>query len=37
MSKFYTAIKPELAFGIMSFVEDDDVKEVVERAKYALS
>jgi len=30
-------VKPELAFGVTSFVEDDDVKEVVERAKYALS
>ena len=30
-------IKPELAFGITSFTEDDDVKEVIERAKYALS
>jgi diguanylate cyclase (GGDEF)-like protein len=29
-------IKPELAFGITSFTEDDDVKEVIERAKYAL-
>ncbi len=28
--------KPELAFGITSFTEDDDVKEVIERAKYAL-
>jgi len=30
-------IKPDLAFGITSFTEDDDVKEVIERAKYALS
>jgi diguanylate cyclase (GGDEF)-like protein len=29
-------IKPELAFGITSFTEDDDVKEVIERVKYAL-
>jgi len=30
-------IQPELAFGITSFTEDDNVKEVLERAKYALS
>jgi len=30
-------IKPDLAFGITSFTEDDDVKEVIERAKYALN
>ncbi len=30
-------IKPELAFGITAFEEDDDVQEVTERAKYALS
>ena len=29
-------VKPDLAFGITSFTEDDDVKEVIERAKYAL-
>jgi diguanylate cyclase (GGDEF)-like protein len=29
-------IKPDLAFGITAFTEDDDVKEVIERAKYAL-
>jgi diguanylate cyclase (GGDEF)-like protein len=29
-------IQPDLAFGITSFTEDDDVKEVIERAKYAL-
>jgi diguanylate cyclase (GGDEF)-like protein len=29
-------IKPDLAFGITAFEENDDVKEVVERAKYAL-
>jgi len=30
-------VKPELAFGITSFREGDDAKEVIERAKYALS
>jgi len=29
-------IQPDLAFGITSFTENDDVKEVIERAKYAL-
>jgi diguanylate cyclase (GGDEF)-like protein len=28
---------PELAFGVTSFVENDSIKEVLERAKYALS
>jgi diguanylate cyclase (GGDEF)-like protein len=29
-------VKPDLAFGITAFSEGDDVKEVVERAQYAL-
>jgi len=30
-------IKPDLAFGITTFAEDDDVKEVIDRVQYALS
>jgi len=30
-------IKPDLAFGITSFNENDSVKEVIDRAKYALT
>jgi len=30
-------IKPDLAFGITSFNENDDVRDVIERAKYALT
>jgi len=30
-------IKPDLAFGITSFNENDSVKDVIDRAKYALS
>jgi len=29
-------IKPDLAFGITSFMEGDELKDVIERAKYAL-
>jgi hypothetical protein len=29
-------VKPELAFGITSFEEDDSVQELVQKAKYAL-
>jgi len=29
-------IKPDLAFGITSFSEDDDLKHILERVKYAL-
>jgi len=30
-------VKPDLAFGITAFSEGDDVKEIIERAQYALS
>jgi len=30
-------VKPELAFGITSFNDDDDLKDILDRARYALS
>jgi diguanylate cyclase (GGDEF)-like protein len=30
-------IKPDMAFGITGFTEDDDLKDIVERVKYALN
>jgi len=34
--EFMKGVKPDLAFGITTFVEEDSAEEIVQRAKYAL-